>query len=328
MSFTRIEAGSANKIKFNKIKGSKLKLLTTSRYDKIKGHLSNILVERVPHTESHKKVQQYITSQFHKDNWDVEHHSFDTKTPHGQKTFTNIIVTSKSHHHHPHSSTFILAAHYDSKYFKDFKFLGATDSAVPVSMMIDIAHQLEELVINSNRKLKLIFFDGEEAFEDWTDTDSLYGSRHLAEKWSKFDLHHPELNSTKPFYHTVDLFMLIDLIGESNPTFFNMDQGTEYIFKHLSETEDKLSLKRLISVKPKKFFNNYYYPHGVQDDHIPFQKHKVPILHLIPLPFPNSWHTEKDDLSAVDPTTVDDLSKIFRVFIASYFEATIPKEDD
>ena len=30
--------------------------------------------------------------------------------------------------------------------------------------------------------LQLIFFDGEEAFVDWTDTDSLYGSRHLAER--------------------------------------------------------------------------------------------------------------------------------------------------
>ena len=27
----------------------------------------------------------------------------------------------------------------------------------------------------------MILFDGEEAFKTWTDTDSLYGSRHLAE---------------------------------------------------------------------------------------------------------------------------------------------------
>lgn len=27
-----------------------------------------------------------------------------------------------------------------------------------------------------------MFFDGEESFEEWTDTDSLYGSRHLAER--------------------------------------------------------------------------------------------------------------------------------------------------
>ena len=33
--------------------------------------------------------------------------------------------------------------------------------------------------------LQLIFFDGEEAFVDWTDTDSLYGARHLAEQMEK-----------------------------------------------------------------------------------------------------------------------------------------------
>lgn len=30
--------------------------------------------------------------------------------------------------------------------------------------------------------LKLIFFDGEEAFVRWSPSDSLYGSRHLARK--------------------------------------------------------------------------------------------------------------------------------------------------
>ena len=32
--------------------------------------------------------------------------------------------------------------------------------------------------------LQLIFFDGEEAFKTWTATDSIYGARHLAGKWS------------------------------------------------------------------------------------------------------------------------------------------------
>lgn len=33
--------------------------------------------------------------------------------------------------------------------------------------------------------LQLVFFDGEESFKEWTDTDSLYGSRHLAERMAK-----------------------------------------------------------------------------------------------------------------------------------------------
>jgi hypothetical protein len=33
--------------------------------------------------------------------------------------------------------------------------------------------------------LKFIFFDGEEAFEEWGPTDSIYGARHLAAKWEQ-----------------------------------------------------------------------------------------------------------------------------------------------
>lgn len=35
--------------------------------------------------------------------------------------------------------------------------------------------------------VQLIFFDGEEAFMEWTETDSLYGSRHLAAHMSQRD---------------------------------------------------------------------------------------------------------------------------------------------
>lgn len=37
----------------------------------------------------------------------------------------------------------------------------------------------------SDLTLQFVFFDGEEAFEEWTETDSIYGARHLAEKWEK-----------------------------------------------------------------------------------------------------------------------------------------------
>lgn len=35
-----------------------------------------------------------------------------------------------------------IVCHFDSKYFADFKFIGATDSAAPCAMMIDLARTL------------------------------------------------------------------------------------------------------------------------------------------------------------------------------------------
>lgn len=43
--------------------------------------------------------------------------------------------------------------------------------------------EIEKILKDKNLGLMLIFFDGEEAFLEWTATDSLYGSRHLAQKW-------------------------------------------------------------------------------------------------------------------------------------------------
>ena len=76
--------------------------------------------------------------------------------------------------------------------------IAATDSAVPCAMMLDIALTLVPymykrvaqvnlffylkaslLIFFQNVGLQLIFFDGEEAFVNWSDQDSTYGSRYI-----------------------------------------------------------------------------------------------------------------------------------------------------
>ena len=57
-------------------------------------------------------------------------------------------------------------------------------------MMLNAARELDNLLKVQKKRnpeitLQLIFLDGEEAFVDWTDTDSIYGARHLAAKWAK-----------------------------------------------------------------------------------------------------------------------------------------------
>lgn len=59
---------------------------------------------------------------------------------------------------------------------------------------------------------------------------------------------------------------------------------------------------------------------GIEDDHVPFLEKGVPILHLIPVPFPNEWHTLADNGDVVDDRTVEKLNMIFRVFVSEYLE--------
>ncbi len=49
----------------------------------------------------------------------------------------------------------------------------------------------------------------------------------------------------------------------------------------------------------------------------------VPILHIIPTPFPNVWHEEGDDKSALHYDTIDDMNKILRVFVAEYLQMSV-----
>lgn len=102
----------------------------------------------------------------------------------GQLQFKNIIASRN-----PKAKRFLdIACHYDSKYFPGANnFVGATDSAVPCAIMIQLAYSLDPLLkkVKQNEvSLRLIFFDGEEAFKTWSKSDSLYGSRHLAQLWN------------------------------------------------------------------------------------------------------------------------------------------------
>lgn len=136
-------------------------------------------------------------------NWTVDTDSFDAKTPNlGTLSFQNIIATLN-----PNAERFlVLACHYDSKYFKNEIFLGASDSAVPCSMLIDLAETLNDhltVLRDDNRlSIQLVFFDGEEAFREWTSTDSLYGSRHLAQRWQ----HESRLDRIVSYSHSKSKF--------------------------------------------------------------------------------------------------------------------------
>lgn len=122
--------------------------------------------------------------------WEKFEDVFTDSTPYGEKEFTNLIFT-----HNPQASRkLVIAAHTDSKYFVGAPqngFVGATDSAVPCAIMLAVASALTPLLdsamtaakasygpgSHSGTTLQLVFLDGEEAFKQWTNTDSIYGAR-------------------------------------------------------------------------------------------------------------------------------------------------------
>ena len=120
-----------------------------------------------------------------------------------------------------------------------------------------------------------------------------------------------------------DLLVLLDLLGTRNPTFYNYIDSGDRWFKHAADIEARLRKSNLLNTKGHKFFSSDFSAGGIEDDHIPFMQRGVPVLHVIPSPFPDVWHTNADNKKALDYTTIDDLSKILRVFVAEYLQMDI-----
>lgn len=89
---------------------------------------------------------------------------------------------------------------------------------------------------------QLVFFDGEEAIQDWTRTDSLYGSRHLANKWATT----PATNGQKEI-EKIEVMVLLDLIGAQHPLFFSYFENTDIVHARLVEIERLLAKGKLLN---------------------------------------------------------------------------------
>ncbi|XP_053729111.1 glutaminyl-peptide cyclotransferase-like a [Synchiropus splendidus] len=290
-------------------------------------HLRSILIERLPGTPGSVAVRQHITSSLSSltAGWTVDLDSFQSPTPRGKVTFTNIVATLDP----SAPRRLLLSCHYDSKALPPDPrrpgrvFLGASDSAVPCAMILELVSALDAQLRSFKQQklpvsLQLVFFDGEESFEEWTATDSLYGSRHLAERMAHTP--HPAGASHSSLLQSVDLFVLLDLLGGPDPLIANHFDNTARWFDRLIAAEKRLHRQGLLTSHPSEqtYFRKDVYLGPVQDDHIPFLHRGVPVLHVIATPFPKFWHTLEDNEENMHRPTVENLTKILAVFLAEY----------
>jgi glutaminyl-peptide cyclotransferase len=319
-------------------------------FDPFKGPLlPTLLTPRVPDTPGHSKVKDFIITYFLQlKGYDVELDSFEENTPLGMKRFTNIVSRFGSHAEVNEERT-VLACHYDSKYFKSpkNKFQGAIDSAVPCAMLMTLARELPRIMLNlfgeMKRGIDFVFFDGEEAYIEWTEKDSLYGSRHLAALWkaqrpylspsSRFK----SLQTSRNILENIKMLVLLDLIGAKSlpTTFHDMYTETSDDFNNLATIESRLRRKGILrlpkALARKNIMHNYFVKKEedplfkiqeiirVDDDHKPFLDQGVPCLHLITIPFPETWHTMNDNAYSIDQRIPSDISKILLIHLLEIF---------
>lgn len=235
-----------------------------------------------------------------------------------------------------------LVAHYDSLYQPE-GFIGAVDSAVACAVLMEVARAVDgglkgkwegmaergegDGLGEEEVGVQIVLLDGEEAWVKWTEEDSLYGSRALAEAWAES----PREGMAGTFSNkleSISLFVLLDLLGAPSPKIPSYFAKTHWAYAHMAKGERRLRQLGLLESKeeaapflPDEKKQSYQFTMGyVLDDHVPFMERGVDILHLIPTPFPAVWHTMDDDGAHLDLPTVRDWAKIVTVFVAEWME--------
>uniref|UniRef100_A0A8C1H213 glutaminyl-peptide cyclotransferase n=1 Tax=Cyprinus carpio carpio TaxID=630221 RepID=A0A8C1H213_CYPCA len=250
---------------------------------------------------SHLFQLQHILSQLGSlsEGWMLEENSFVSSTPKGKVTFTNVLAVLDP----LDPRRLLLACHHDSKILpagpKNPKqvFVGASDSAIPCAMILEMATaQNSALQSTANTS-------------EWQKTDSLGGSRHLAELMARTP--HPSGSSETTLLQAVDLLVLLDLLGDPEPLIFNHFNNTSESLS-VSLPEKRLHKQGLLTSYPSEqsYFRKDFYGGFMQDDHITFLHRVVPVHHLIPTPFPVFWHTLDDTEERIHRPTVENLTRI------------------
>ncbi|KAF3073467.1 Glutaminyl-peptide cyclotransferase [Trichoderma lentiforme] len=308
--------------------------------------LAPILIPRVPGTEGQKKTQQHFVDFFTANlpEWELIWQNSTSKTPatgNNEIPFANIILRrDPPGYREGEVGRLTLVAHYDSK-IEPKDFIGAIDSAAPCAMLMHIARSIDGALkskwdamaasgdLDDNLEpgvgVQILLLDGEEAFVRWTQTDSLYGARSLAETWeSEF---HPSMSTFRTPLHSISLFVLLDLLGSPNPRVPSYFLTTHWAYNNMAVLEKRMRDLGLLESNPSSPFlpdaqkraDQFGYG-GIEDDHIPFLRRGVDILHLIPTPFPDVWHTMADDGEHLDMPTVSDWTKLVMAFTAEWLD--------
>lgn len=244
------------------------------------------LAPRHPGTEGHRKTRAYIVNTLKQSTLTPQQLPFTAYTPHPD--FPKVEMENISVRFDGQTEKRILiTGHFDGKIIEKGTFYGANDSGSSTALLLEMARCLK--LHPQKESVQLLFLDGEEAFVKWTDTDSLYGSKHFVAGLL-------EKNETDNIAAVIN----VDMIGDRHLQYVTEQNSTGWVFAALRETAEKMGHSDLFSGPAA----------SVGDDHLPFLQVGIPAANLIDFNYgpgwnSNSyWHTEADNMNHVSPDSM------------------------
>jgi hypothetical protein len=234
------------------------------------------------------RAREYIMGELKSYGLNVTTDEWTATTPVGPKQMVNITAELKG----DTDDVIMLASHYDTKYYKDIRFVGANDGGSSTGAVMEMARVIAARTPKPHFTYRFVFFDGEEAFcEGWEQCknpdgpDNTYGSRHMAAQLQK------QNQLTK-----LRALILLDMIGYSDLTMGRDEEmSTRWLVDTVWQTARDLGYA--------KNFVNLPEPVG-GDDHEPFHKAGVTCMDIIQLETYPFWHTEDDTLDKISPQSL------------------------
>jgi glutaminyl-peptide cyclotransferase len=233
------------------------------------------------------QTREYIIAQLKTLGIPVTQQAFVAKTPVGDIPMVNLIATIPG----ARKERIAITGHYDTKLFREMRFVGANDGGSSTAFLIELARVLKTRA--NAFTIELIFFDGEEAtLRDWGGTDHTYGSQHYVDAARKTGT-----------LSTLKALVLVDMIADRSPRFMRESNSTPWLTDILWSAAQKLGHGSI--------FVNASTP--IEDDHIPFLAAGVAAADIIDLDYA-PWHTAADTL---DQTSARSMQVVGDVVVAS-----------
>lgn len=222
------------------------------------------------------QTRQYIKTQLAQLKIAVAEQAWDDTTPAGRVHMVNLIATI------PGASTdrLVIAGHFDTKRFREFRFVGANDGGSSTAFLLELARVLKDR--KNALTIELLFLDGEEAVGEWKAPDHTYGSRHYV-----------QVAKQAGTLASLKAMLLVDMVGDRDLRIRRDLNSTRWLTDAIwnaarSQKHDDVFINDVTEI---------------EDDHLPFLEAGIPSVDIIDLEY-DAWHTPMDTVEQLSPRSL------------------------
>jgi len=247
---------------------------------------------RPPGSGAIEKSRDYIENQLRLSGWQVTRQAFTDDTPRGKVQFLNLIARFPGQR--STAPSFLLCSHYDTKTFDTIRFVGANDGGSSTGLLLELGRVLGRHP-NLAAKIELVFFDGEEAYEHFSEHDGLYGSRYFARQLGG--------SGAKQFRGGI----LFDMVGNRSLKITLPADSPAEMARDVFASADALKLRSHFT----------YLDREMIDDHTPLNEIGIPTIDVIDFSFP-WWHTAEDTMDKLSAQSLQIVGSVSAYYLSEF----------